>query len=84
VNSQDEGCRHKGSHGYRWVAAFQPPQRIAGDEKATGHVARRDPAFAPGEREVSPQFAQHMDHRQWSGNRIFHGDSVCYIRRYVN
>ena len=79
---EDECCRRQSTERDGRVATLQPPERIAADKKASRHVARRDAAFAPGEREIAAQLAESVGGRQRDGTG-FNEFRVLYGGRCV-
>ena len=63
-------CSHQSAEGNRWLAALQPPERIAADKETRRHVARGEAALAPRERKVAAQLAERMGGRQRNGARF--------------
>ena len=81
MESKNKSCSHQRAKGNRWIATFQPPERIAANKKPSRHVTGGDAPLAPCEREVTPQFAERMGGRQWNRACFRHGNSVLYCRR---
>ena len=85
VQVKNEGSRYQSAERDGRVAALKPPQRIAADKETCGHVARGDAAFAPREREITPQLAKRTFGGQRHGcNWLRHGFSVGYNSHSVN
>src|SRR5881394_2879288 len=74
TDNEDRSCQSAGRD--RWIATLHPPERVAADEEAGGHVARGNAALAPRQGKIAAQLAERMGSRQWNGVRFRHGNSV--------
>ena len=70
VQIEDKRGRRKSAERDCWIATLKPPESIAAHKQAGGHFVGGDAALAPGECEVTTQFAQRIGGRQRNGNNV--------------